>query len=106
MLSPPKAHLLENQQENDLCFLTEFFKALGDSTRIRILQFLMEREACVSDLATELGLTSSAVSHQLSILRGNKLVRRRRNGKMIYYSLDDEHVQIVMEKGMEHILQR
>jgi len=66
----------------------------------------MEQDICVSDLAEQLGLTQSAVSHQLNLLKSNKLVKRRRDGKMIFYTLVDEHVQMVVEKGAEHILKR
>ena len=93
----------EGLKENDLYILTEFFKVLGNPTRIRILLFLMEQDANVSDLAEQLGMTQSAVSHQLNLLKSNKLVRRRRDGKMIFYALVDEHVQMVIEKGTEHI---
>ena len=93
----------EGLKENDLYILTEFFKVLGNPTRIRILLFLMEQDANVSDLAEQLGITQSAVSHQLNLLKSNKLVRRRRDGKMIFYTLVDEHVQMVIEKGTEHI---
>lgn len=79
---------------------------LGNPTRIRILLLLMEQDICVSDLAEQLGLTQSAVSHQLNLLKSNKLVKRRRDGKMIFYTLVDEHVQMVVEKGAEHILKR
>ena len=90
-------------KESDLYILTEFFKVLGNPTRIRILLLLMEQDANVSDLAERLGMTQSAVSHQLNLLKLNKLVRRRRDGKMIFYALADEHVEIVIEKGAEHI---
>ena len=93
-------------QERELYILTEFFKLLGDPTRIHILFLLMERDACVSDLADRLGLTHSAVSHQLSLLKANKLVQRRRDGKMIFYTLVDDHVRMVIEKGTEHVLLR
>lgn len=96
----------ERLKENDLYILTEFFKMLGNPTRIRILLLLMEQDSCVSDLAEQLEITQSAVSHQLNLLKSNKLVRRRRDGKMIFYALGDEHVQTVIEKGAEHILQR
>ena len=86
--------------------LTEFFKVLGNPTRIRILLLLMEQDANVSDLAERLGMTQSAVSHQLNLLKSNKLVRRRREGKMIFYTLVDEHVQMILEKGTEHICGR
>jgi ArsR family transcriptional regulator len=93
-------------KESDLYILTEFFKVLGNPTRIRILLLLMEQDANVSDLAERLGMTQSAVSHQLNLLKSNKLVRRRRDGKMIFYTLVDEHVQMILEKGTEHICGR
>ena len=101
-----KENAYQELQERELYILTEFFKLLGDPTRIHILFFLMERDACVSDLANRLGLTHSAVSHQLSLLKANKLVRQRRNGKMIFYTLVDDHVRMVIEKGTEHVLLR
>lgn len=91
-------------QEQELYILTEFFKLLGNPTRIHILFLLMEQDACVSDLADRLGLTQSAVSHQLSLLKANKLVGQRRSGKMIFYTLVDDHVRMVIEKGTEHVL--
>ena len=93
-------------QERQLYILTEFFKLLGNPTRIHILFLLMEQDICVSDLADRLGLTQSAVSHQLSLLKANKLVRQRRAGKMIFYTLVDDHVRMVIEKGAEHVLLR
>ena len=93
-------------EEKDLYILTEFFKMLGNPTRIHILLLLMEQDGCVSSLAEQLGMTQSAVSHQLSLLKSNKLVKRRRDGKMIFYTLVDDHVRLVMKKGMEHILER
>ena len=101
-----KENAYQELQERELYILTEFFKLLGDPTRIHILFLLMERDACVSDLADRLGLTHSAVSHQLSLLKANKLVRQRRNGKMIFYTLVDDHVRMVIEKGTEHVLLR
>ena len=96
----------EKLKERDLYILTEFFKMFGNPTRIQILFLFMEQDACVSDLADRLGLTQSAVSHQLSLLKANKLVRQRRNGKMIFYTLVDDHVRMVIEKGTEHVLLR
>ena len=90
-------------KESDLYILTEFFKVLGNPARIRILLLLMEQDANVSDLAEQLGMTQSAVSHQLNLLKSNKLVKRRRDGKMIFYALADEHVEMVIEKGTDHI---
>ena len=78
--------IYEGLEESDLYILTEFFKMLGNPTRIRILLLLMEQDANVSDLAERLGMTQSAVSHQLNLLKSNKLVRRRRDGKMILKS--------------------
>lgn len=98
--------IYEGLEESDLYILTEFFKMLGNPTRIRILLLLMEQDANVSDLAERLGMTQSAVSHQLNLLKSNKLVRRRRDGKMIFYTLVDEHVQMILEKGTEHICGR
>ncbi len=103
---PEKKDAYKDLQERELYILTEFFKLLGNPTRIHILFLLMERDACVSDLADRLGLTHSAVSHQLSLLKANKLVQRRRDGKMIFYTLVDDHVRMVIEKGTEHVLLR
>ena len=83
--------------------LAETFKTLADPTRIRIITALRERELCVCDLANILNLTGSAVSHQLRILRGRKLVRYRKDGKIAYYSLDDEHVQTLVGQAIQHI---
>lgn len=98
--------IYEGLEESDLYILTEFFKMLGNPTRIRILLLLMEQDANISDLAERLGMTQSAVLHQLNLLKSNKLVRRRRDGKMIFYTLVDEHVQMILEKGTEHICGR
>jgi len=93
-------------REGELCSLAEFFKMLGNPVRIRILLLLMERDTSVGSLAEQLGMTQSAVSHQLSLLRSNKLVRRRRDGKMVFYTLSDGHVRLVMKKGIEHIFEQ
>ena len=93
-------------EEKDLYILTEFFKMLGNPTRIHILLLLMEQDGCVSSLAEQLGMTQSAVSHQLNLLKMGKLVKRRRDGKMIFYTLVDDHVRLVMKNWMEHILER
>lgn len=89
--------------ENELYDLAELFKVFGDSTRIRILFVLFEAEVCVCDLAEVLHMTQSAVSHQLKILKQNKLVKSRREGKSIFYSLADDHVKTIIAQGMEHI---
>ena len=100
------SQIYEGVKESNLYILTDFFKMLGNPTRIRILLLLMEQDANVSDLAERLGMTQSAVSHQLNLLKSNKLVRRRRDGKMIFYALVDEHVRMVIEKGTEYICGR
>lgn len=89
--------------EENLYDLAELFKVFGDSTRIRILYALLESELCVGDIAQILNLSQSAVSHQLKLLKDAKLVRFRREGKIIFYSLDDEHVRTILSMGMEHI---
>lgn len=83
--------------------LAAVFKVLGDPTRLRILHLLMEHERCVRELADELGLGQSAVSHQLRILRDAKLVQFRREGKNVHYSLADEHVFTLLAVGLEHV---
>ena len=83
--------------------MAEFFKIFGDSTRIRILQALLDGEKNVGDLADALEMTQSAVSHQLRVLRQNDLVKYRKEGKVVFYSLDDEHVENVMQQGMAHL---
>lgn len=90
-------------EEEELYDLAELFKVFGDSTRIRILFVLFEAEVCVCDLAATLKMTQSAVSHQLRILKQNKLVKSRREGKSIFYSLADGHVRTIIDQGREHI---
>ena len=89
--------------EDQLYDLAEVFKVFGDSTRIRILFVLFETEVCVCDLAKALNMTQSAISHQLRILKQNKLVKNRREGKSIFYSLADDHVRTIINQGREHI---
>ncbi|WP_454964933.1 ArsR/SmtB family transcription factor [Filifactor alocis] len=97
--------VLENTMPQDevLYDLAELFKVFGDSTRIRILYVLFETEMCVYDLSKILNVTQSAISHQLRVLKQNKLVKFRREGKNIFYSLADEHVRTIINQGMEHI---
>lgn len=90
-------------EETELYDLAELFKIFGDSTRIRILFVLFEAEVCVCDLAQTLKMTQSAISHQLRILKQNKLVKNRRVGKSIFYSLADDHVRTIIAQGREHI---
>ena len=89
--------------EEELYNLAELFKVFGDSTRIRILFVLFEAEVCVCDLAHALNMTQSAISHQLRILKQNKLVKNRREGKSIFYSLADDHVRTIIAQGLDHI---
>ena len=86
-----------------LYVLAELFKVFGDSTRIKVLYALFESELCVGDIAQVLNLSQSAVSHQLRILKQCKLVKFRREGKTVYYSLDDDHVRSIIAMGAEHI---
>lgn len=98
-----KRVLAKQPEEEELYDLAELFKVFGDSTRIRILYALFETELCVGDMAQILNLSQSAVSHQLKILKDAKLVKFRREGKIIFYALDDEHVRTILSMGMEHI---
>ena len=92
--------------ERAVIALAETFKVLGDMTRVRILDALSRAELCVGDLAELLGLSESAVSHQLRLLRGMRLVRPRRDGRLIYYRLDDDHILRLFEQGLEHVEER
>jgi len=92
--------MLPSSLVNDLA---DTFKALADSTRIKIIFALSEEELCVCDLANLLGLSISAVSHQLGTLRGMKLVKFRKEGKMVYYSLDDRHIENLFAEGLKHV---
>ncbi|MCC8049090.1 MAG: metalloregulator ArsR/SmtB family transcription factor [Clostridiales bacterium] len=89
--------------ETKLYDLAELFKVFGDSTRIRILYVLFEAEVCVCDLASALNMNQSAISHQLRILKTNRLVKSRREGKSVFYSLADDHVRTILAQGEEHI---
>ena len=89
--------------EEELYDLADLFKIFGDYTRIRILFVLFESEVCVCDLAQVLNMTQSAISHQLRILKQNKLVKSRREGKSVFYSLADDHVRTIVDQGREHI---
>ena len=83
--------------------VADFFKVFGDATRIRILILLSRQDLCVGELAEALNMTQSAVSHQLRVLRQNDLVKTRKDGKNVCYSLDDDHVKMVLEQGVNHI---
>ena len=89
--------------EDRLYDLAELFKVFGDSTRIRILYVLFESEMCVCDIAQLLNMSQSAISHQLRVLKQSRLVKFRREGKTVYYSLNDRHVEQIINQGMEHI---
>ena len=91
--------------EEVLYDLADFFKVFSDSTRIKILYNLMYSELCVCDIATALKMEQSAVSHQLRTLKQMDLVRNRREGKAVYYSLADEHIKLILSQGMEHVLE-
>ncbi len=94
----------EGMPEDELLYdMAELFKVFGDSTRVRILYALSERELCVCDLADGIGMTQSAVSHQLRILKQARLVKYRREGKIIYYTLADDHVHMIFGQALAHI---
>ena len=89
--------------EEECQALAELFKTFGDPTRIRILSVLSYGEVCVNDLADTLSMTASAISHQLRLLKQARLIKSRRDGKLIYYSLDDDHVRSMFAQGLDHI---
>ena len=95
--------LKEMPAEETLKELADFYKVFGDATRVKILFVLLQAEMCVCDLAETLGMTQSAISHQLRVLKQMKLVKNRRDGKTVYYSLADGHIQNIISQGMEHI---
>ena len=96
---------VQDKQPDDeyLYELADLFKVFGDTTRIKIIYALFESELCVGDIALVLGMSQSAVSHQLRVLKDSKLIKFRREGKVIFYSLDDDHVRTIMSMGMEHV---
>jgi len=94
---------MSNLDQQTVEGLTEIFRVLGDPTRVRILDALSRAELCVGDLASRLGVTESAVSHQLRLLRSTRIVRARRDGRMIFYALDDRHVLALFEQGLRHV---
>lgn len=89
--------------EESLYDIAELFKVFGDTTRIKIICALFEAEMCVCDIAKLLNMTQSAISHQLRVLKQARLVKYRRDGKIVYYSLDDEHIKHIFNQGLEHI---
>lgn len=95
-----KKHQLTNQE---VVKLAETFKVLGDPTRIRIIQSLRQGELCVCDLSQVLEMSQSAISHQLRVLRNLRLVKFRKEGKVVYYSLDDDHITQLFDQGLDHV---
>jgi DNA-binding transcriptional ArsR family regulator len=89
--------------EDEAKLIAETFKLLGDTTRIKILHALSKRELCVCDIAAIVQMGQSAVSHQLRLLRSARLVKYRKEGKMVWYSLDDEHISLLLQQGLDHI---
>lgn len=103
---------VQNKSDSEMTFmpdeellydLADFFKTFGDTTRVKILYALMEQDLCVADLAEAIGVTQSAVSHQLRTLKQSRLVRAKREGKNVVYSLSDDHVHSILDQGMTHI---
>lgn len=103
---------VQNKSDSEMTFmpdeellydLADFFKTFGDTTRVKILYALMEQDLCVADLADAIGATQSAVSHQLRTLKQSRLVRAKREGKNVVYSLSDDHVHSILDQGMTHI---
>ena len=92
-------------REDTLMDLSDTFKVFSDSTRLKILCALIQAEMCVCDIAALLGMTQSAVSHQLRVLKQANLVKNRRDGKVVYYSIADAHVETIINNGMEHVLE-
>lgn len=90
-------------EKDDVTDLAETFRALGDPTRVRMLDALSHGELCVCDLAALVGLSESAVSHQLRLLRNLRLVRPRRDGRMVFYALDDRHIMMLFRQGLRHV---
>lgn len=97
-----KEKLLTQNDYNDLSTL---FKMFGDPTRLKLLSALFENELCVCDLTNLLDMTQSAISHQLSVLRQNRIIKYRKSGKNVYYSLDDDHIQMIYNAGLHHIME-
>jgi ArsR family transcriptional regulator len=93
----------EMPKDEDLSDLADFFKVFGDTTRIKILYVLFESEMCVCDIAKLLNMTQSAISHQLRVLKASRLIKYRKDGKAVFYSLADDHVRTIIDQGKEHI---
>jgi DNA-binding transcriptional ArsR family regulator len=106
-LDPTAAHARRQRQMPDdaVQALSETFRMLGDPTRVRILDVLSAGELCVCDLAELVGISESAASHQLRLLRGTRLVRPRRAGRQVYYSIDDQHIISLFQQGLRHVME-
>ena len=106
-INEKKVKAVRRQMLNDDVFtsLSEIFKTLGDKTRVKILYALSKKELCVCDISAVLDMGISAVSHQLRVLRNMKLVKYRKDGKMVYYSLDDEHIVYLIKMAFEHVME-
>lgn len=89
--------------EESLYDLADLYKIFADSTRIKILYVLLESEMCVCDIAQLLNMSQSAISHQLRVLKASRLVKNRRDGKTVFYSLSDDHIKTILDQGLEHI---
>ena len=101
------AHVKEVMEDTEVLYaLSDFFKVMSDSTRMRIMAALDNEEMCVCDLSEVLGMTKSAISHQLKVLKDAQLVKFRRDGKNVFYTLKDDHVKTILEMGIEHIKER
>jgi len=98
-----KGYIDLKESGDQISLLSEWFKILGDETRLKIVLSLMEKEICVCEICTAVELSQSAVSHQLKTLRNANLVKNRRDGKMVYYSIDDDHVSIIIKQALVHI---
>jgi len=98
-----KSHMPD---EDTLTDLAEFFKIFGDSTRIKIICVLFEGEMCVSGIVDVLEMSQSSISHQLRILKAQRIVKARKEGKQVFYVLDDNHIKLIYEMGLEHIFER
>ena len=101
--SAVKKALKNKPKDKELYKLSELFKVIGDPTRIKILWVLDNHEMCVCDIANVLNMTKSSISHQLAVLRDNGIVKNRKDGKEVYYTLDDEHIKELYELGLVHI---
>jgi len=107
VINERKVRAVRRKMLNDDVFanLSEIFKTLGDKTRVKILYALSKKELCVCDISAVLDMSASAISHQLRVLRNMKLVKYRKEGKMVYYSLDDEHVLHLLKMAYEHVME-